>query len=140
MTALTFPDLAYDASVPAPGPIRFGSEAHKVLFCRTLLDTFDPYKPAVIDWPKLDPQTQARITALPIWDIAVQTENRAGLNSLHLCRRHFRSAAEESRRTQRLRRTAASPRTLQPRRSPMASSSRPNLSMNARAIRSGRSW
>ena len=80
MTALTFPDLAHDAPIPAPGPIRYGSEAHKVLFCRTLLDTFDPYKPAVIDWPKLDPQTQARITSLPIWDIAVQTENKAGLN------------------------------------------------------------
>jgi hypothetical protein len=79
-TALVFPDLAVDAPVPAPGPIRFGSEAHKVLFCRTLLDTFDPYKPAVIDWPKLDQEAQDRITALPIWDIAVQTENRAGLN------------------------------------------------------------
>jgi hypothetical protein len=80
VTALTFPDLAHDAPIPAPGPIRYGSEAHKVLFCRTLLDTFDPYKPAVIDWPKLDPQTQERITSLPIWDIAVQTENKAGLN------------------------------------------------------------
>jgi hypothetical protein len=78
--ALVFPDLTTSAPMPAPGPIRFGSEAHKVLFCRTLLDTFDPYKPAVIDWPKLDRHTQDRITALPIWDIAVQTENRAGLN------------------------------------------------------------
>ena len=34
--------------------VRIGSEAHKALFCRTLLDTHDPYKPAVIDWPKLD--------------------------------------------------------------------------------------
>jgi hypothetical protein len=79
-TALTFPDLAYGAPSPAPGPIRYGSEAHKILFCRTLLDTFDPYKPAVIDWPKLDRQAQDRITALPIWDIAVQTENKAGMN------------------------------------------------------------
>ena len=37
----------------AGGPIRLGSDAHKTLFCRTLLDTFDPYKPAVIDWPAL---------------------------------------------------------------------------------------
>jgi hypothetical protein len=75
------PDLAVDASLtPGDGPIRFGSEAHKILFCRTLLDTFDPYKPAVIDWPTLKPDELARITALPIWDIAVQTENRAGLN------------------------------------------------------------
>ncbi len=80
-SALALPDIAVDARLtPGNGPIRYGSEAHKVLFCRTLLDTFDPYKPAVIDWPKLDKDAQDRITALPIWDIAVQTENRAGLN------------------------------------------------------------
>ena len=80
-SALAMPDLAVDASLtPGGGPIRYGSEAHKILFCRTLLDTFDPYKPAVIDWPTLKPDELARITALPIWDIAVQTENRAGLN------------------------------------------------------------
>jgi hypothetical protein len=62
------------------GPIRIGSEAHKVLFCRTLLDTFNPYKPAVIDWPKLDDETRDRLVKLPIWDIAVQTEGRARLN------------------------------------------------------------
>jgi hypothetical protein len=62
------------------GPIRLGSEAHKTLFCRTLLDTFNPYKPAVIDWPKLDPEARARLVDLPIWDIAVQTEGRARLN------------------------------------------------------------
>jgi hypothetical protein len=63
-----------------PGPIRVGSEAHKVLFCRTLLDTFNPYKPAIIDWPKLDDEARDRLTGLPIWDIAVQTEGRARLN------------------------------------------------------------
>ena len=61
-------------------PVRIGSDAHKTLFCRTLLDTFDPYKPAVIDWPKLDSATRERLTSLPIWDIAVQTEGRARLN------------------------------------------------------------
>jgi hypothetical protein len=60
--------------------IRIGSEAHKVLFCRTLLDTFNPYKPAVIDWPTLDDATRDRLVKLPIWDIAVQTEGRARLN------------------------------------------------------------
>ena len=65
----------------APGaPIRLGSDAHKTLFCRTLLDTFDPYRPAVIDWPQLDTEARARLTSLPIWDIAVQTEGRARLN------------------------------------------------------------
>ena len=61
-------------------PIRLGSEEHKSLFCRTLLDTFNPYKPAVIDWPKLDQETRDRLVSLPIWDIAVQTEGKARLN------------------------------------------------------------
>ena len=67
-----------DDELPAPGtPVRIGSDAHKVLFCRTLLDSFNPYKPAVIDWPQLDPDALARLTSLPVWDIAVQTENKA---------------------------------------------------------------
>jgi hypothetical protein len=74
------PDLTADTGTwPGNGPIRMGSDEHKRLFCKTLLDTFNPYRPAVIDWPKLDKDAQDRITGLPIWDIAVQTENRAGL-------------------------------------------------------------
>jgi hypothetical protein len=74
------PELfANTGTMPGDGPIRYGSDEHKRLFCKTLLDTFNPYKPAVIDWPKLDEETENRITSLPIWDIAVQTENRAGL-------------------------------------------------------------
>jgi hypothetical protein len=57
-----------------------GSDAHKTLFCRTLLDTFNPYQPAVIDWPALDTAERERLVSLPIWDIAVQTEGRARLN------------------------------------------------------------
>ena len=75
------PDLTRDTGAwPGDGPIKFGSDAHKRLFCKTLLDTHDPYKPAVLDWPKLGAEAEKRITSLPIWDIAVQTENRAGLN------------------------------------------------------------
>jgi len=61
------------------GPVAPGSEQHKVMLCRMLLDTINPYKPAVIDWPVLDAPTLARVTSLPIWDIAVQTEGRARL-------------------------------------------------------------
>jgi len=75
---LTLPDLSTEAwPSPPPGRFRLGSEAHKRLFCKTLLDTFDPYRPAVIDWPKLDHEAKDRLTSLPIWDIAVQTEGRA---------------------------------------------------------------
>ena len=64
----------------AEGPFRFGGDEHKELFCRTLLDTFNPYKPAVIDWPALDSEARDRLVSLPIWDIAVQTEGRAKKN------------------------------------------------------------
>jgi hypothetical protein len=62
-----------------PGPLRPGSETHKVMFCRMLLDTHDPYKPAIIQWPKLDDDARNRLVSLPIWDIAVQTEGKAKL-------------------------------------------------------------
>ena len=62
-----------------PGHIPIGSDAHKRLFCRMLLDTHNPYKPTVMVWPALDEQALGRITSLPIWDIAVQTEGRAQL-------------------------------------------------------------
>ena len=55
------PDLTTNTGPwPGDGPIRIGSDAHKRLFCKTLLDTFNPYKPAVIDWPKLDPAVLKR--------------------------------------------------------------------------------
>jgi hypothetical protein len=65
--------------VPPEEPVVIGSDAHKTLFCRTLLDTFNPYRPAVLDWPGLDEAARERLVNLPIWDIAVQTEGKAGL-------------------------------------------------------------
>lgn len=60
------------------GDFRIGSEQHKTLFCRMFLDSYDPYKPAVIHWPDLAPDALARLTGLPFWDIAVRTEESAG--------------------------------------------------------------
>lgn len=62
------------------GPLTPGSDAHRQAFCELLLDTHNPYKPAVIEWPKLAPDALARVIGLPIWDIAVQTEGRASAN------------------------------------------------------------
>ena len=79
--APALPDTSADAW-PNPPPdrrLRLGEEAHKRLFGRTLLDTFDAYRPRVIDWPKLEPEARDRLVNLPIWDIAVQTEGKAGL-------------------------------------------------------------
>jgi hypothetical protein len=64
---------------PEPGRIRIGSPEHLRLFARMLLDTHNPYKPAVMVWPHLEPDALARLISLPIWDIAVQTEGRASI-------------------------------------------------------------
>ena len=72
-----------ETAIPAPAPserVRLGSEAHKSLFCAMLLNSHDPYKPAVIDWPVLEDEVRRKIISLPIWDIAVQTEEKAGMN------------------------------------------------------------
>jgi hypothetical protein len=69
-------------SAAGPGRIVPGSEAHKTAFCRMLLDTHNPYKPAIITWPALLPEARNRLVSLPIWDIAVQTEGKARLRVL----------------------------------------------------------
>src|SRR5208283_160701 len=50
--------------------------------CRMFRETFNPYKPSIIDWPKLSPEARERLINLPIWDIAVQTEGKARLRML----------------------------------------------------------
>jgi hypothetical protein len=64
---------------PVSGVIRIGTEVHKTLFCHMLLDTHDPYKPAAIPWPRLDDAALARLTGLPIWKLAVETEGYASV-------------------------------------------------------------
>ncbi len=66
--------------------IRRGDDSHRTMLSRLLLDTFNPYKPAVIDWPTLEPEARERLINLPIWDIAVQTEGRARLRVLSYAR------------------------------------------------------
>ncbi len=83
MTDLAFsaPDLNRQGNRERPtGRIRLGSEEHLRLFCIELLETHDPYRPKIMDWPKLPKETRDKLVALPIWDIAVQTEGKAGLN------------------------------------------------------------
>jgi len=64
------------------GPIIIGSEGHKRAFCRMLIDTHNPYRPSIVDWPILDPEARDRLVSLPIWDIAMQTEGNASLRVL----------------------------------------------------------
>jgi hypothetical protein len=66
-------------SHPEPGQIALGSDQHRRMFCNMLLETHNPYKPAVLQWPRLTAEALGRVTSLPIWDIAVQTEGRASV-------------------------------------------------------------
>lgn len=61
------------------GALHVGSSDHLHETCRMFRETFNPYRPAVIAWPKLSPDMLQRLTSLPIWDIAVHTEGRARL-------------------------------------------------------------
>jgi hypothetical protein len=73
-------DFALSSMVIPPNalpPLRIGSQAHKDLFCRMLLDTFDPYKPTILAWPTLSEAALKRLTDLPFWDVAVETEGYA---------------------------------------------------------------
>jgi hypothetical protein len=60
-----------------PAALAVGSEEHKQLFCRTLIDTHDPYDPADIVWPSLDPESRRRMAVLPFWNDAMFDERNA---------------------------------------------------------------
>ena len=67
---------------PQPGRLIPGTREHREATCQMFRDTFNGYKPSIIDWPKLDPDARERLISLPIWDIAVQTEGKARLRML----------------------------------------------------------
>src|SRR5207244_8196360 len=43
------------------GALRAGSEAHKRAMCTMFRETFNPYRPSVIAWPKLDAEELRRV-------------------------------------------------------------------------------
>jgi hypothetical protein len=53
-------------------------EAHKVLFCRTFVETHLAFEPAALPWPGLDQDSIDRLRAIPFWDVALQAERNAG--------------------------------------------------------------
>ena len=64
------------------GKLRPGSAAHTRAVAAMFRETFNPYKPTIIDWPELGPEERDRLVNLPIWDIAVQTEGKARIRML----------------------------------------------------------
>ena len=85
---------------PESGRLRPGTAAHKRAAAAMFRETFNPYKPSIIQWPQLDPAAQERLTGLPIWDIAVQTEGKARLRMLAyaqaLADRDWQAAIEQN--------------------------------------------
>jgi len=64
------------------GPLVPGGAAHRQAVLRMFQETFNPYRPSVIEWPVLTQDARARVVNLPIWDIAVQTEGKASRRML----------------------------------------------------------
>ena len=71
---------------PQQGRLRPGTPEHRQATAAMFRDTFNPYKPSIIRWPHLEPEARHRLTSLPIWDIAVQTEGKARLRMLSYAR------------------------------------------------------
>src|SRR5712691_11648362 len=69
------------------GGIRVGSEEHKALFCRELVQSHDPFEPSQIHWPDLDSDALARLKALPIWNEALRARTGLGLRPIFDARR-----------------------------------------------------
>ncbi|MGQ0675621.1 MAG: hypothetical protein ACT4N4_05980 [Rhodospirillales bacterium] len=59
------------------GNLAIGSEEHKRLFCRTLIETHDPYDAGKIRWPAIDDTSRRRIAGLPFWNDAMFDERNA---------------------------------------------------------------
>ncbi|HZT86557.1 MAG TPA: hypothetical protein VFA12_01225 [Stellaceae bacterium] len=58
--------------------MRIGSEEHKRHFCRQFIDSHRRFEPENLPWPELDPETLARLRAVPFWQEVWHTERRAG--------------------------------------------------------------
>jgi len=55
-----------------------GSQAHKILFCQTFIDTHRSFKPAELSWPQLDDLSIDRLRSIPFWSVALAAERNAG--------------------------------------------------------------
>jgi len=62
----------------APDRLLIGSEAHKELFCRSLLESHERFDPQALPWPALDEESLRKLRALPFWPMALQAETNAG--------------------------------------------------------------
>src|SRR5215469_1438316 len=63
------------------GPIAIGSDLHKRVTCRMFRETFNPYKPTIIDWPELTPEARDDVSASPeAWMTARRATRRTTIS------------------------------------------------------------
>ena len=58
--------------------MRIGSNEHKELFCRSFINSHEPYEPAELPWPQLDDASLELLRSVPVWSMALQVEVNAG--------------------------------------------------------------
>jgi len=54
--------------------LAIGGWEHKELFCRSFIQSHDPFRPSEIQWPDLDAEGLSRLRGLPVWNEAARTE------------------------------------------------------------------
>ncbi|HEY9642984.1 MAG TPA: ferritin-like domain-containing protein [Coleofasciculaceae cyanobacterium] len=59
--------------------MKLGTEAHKVLFCQSFIDSHRQYEPEQLPWPQLDDVALERLRGIPFWEAALETERQAGV-------------------------------------------------------------
>jgi hypothetical protein len=57
--------------------MKVGSEAHKQVFCRHFMQTYQEYDPKTLPWPDLDKAALTRLRSVPFWQEVFYTERRA---------------------------------------------------------------
>ena len=120
-------------------PLRIGSEEHKQLFCRTFVETHDPFKPEEIVWPDLDAESLARLKSLPVWNEAARTEAATAVKVQALGRTEPDPRPRRGDRPAGLRGGAARRRDPAADARTTASRSSPSPSPRSRRTRPGRS-
>jgi hypothetical protein len=56
-----------------------GSDAHKILFCQTFVETHRVFEPEELPWPQLDADSIDRLRSIPFWPAALRAERNAGI-------------------------------------------------------------
>ena len=70
--------MAFPPEVEWTNRMQIGSAEHKELFCRSFIDSHEPYDPRELPWPQLDETSLSILRSIPIWSMALQVEVNAG--------------------------------------------------------------